>query len=89
MLKGQIAAIGALTEEVQSDLGLTCERDDKNHVNVAKVRLGTEAYYSGVQKGDRILDARAIANEFTLNIERDGKTYQVNLRRRGGKHDTH
>jgi hypothetical protein len=88
MLKGQVVTIGALTEEVQSDLGLTCERDEKNRVNVAKVRLGSEAYYGGVQKGDKILQARADAAQFMLNIERDGKTYQIKLRRLGGKPDT-
>jgi hypothetical protein len=79
ILKGEVNVFGVLTEDLQSDLGLTCTRDGTTGMKVAKVKLGTEAYYQGIQEGDKLLNARIDANQVFITINRDGHVYTAKL----------
>ena len=79
ILKGEVNVFGVLTEDLQSDLGLTCTRDGTTGMKVAKVKLGTEAYYQGIQEGDKLLNARINANQVFITINRDGHVYTAKL----------
>ena len=79
MLKGQVDVFGVLTEDLQADLGLTCTKDNAGVMKVAKVRLGTEAYYKGLQEGDKLLNATADKNEVAVTFNRDGHVYTAKL----------
>ncbi len=80
LLKGSVNSFGILTEELQSDLGFKAVRDAANKIRVDKVRLGTEAYYRGLQENDRILSAKADGTQISIRIERDGHPYTVQLK---------
>ena len=80
LLKGSVNSFGILTEELQSDLGFKAVRDADNKIRVDKVRLGTEAYYRGLQEKDRILSAKADGTHISIGIERDGHNYTVQLK---------
>ncbi|GEM_PF-1012285 len=47
---------------------------------VLKVRLGSPAYYAGIQAGDRILSGNVGENLLSAKIERNGQIFFVKLR---------
>lgn len=47
---------------------------------IEQVKLGTPAYYAGIQQGDQILQARIDDNQLALTIKRNNQIFQTRLR---------
>jgi len=84
LLKGKVGSFGILTEDLQSDLGIKCTQKKDCLAEISDVRLGSEAHYRGLFKGDSILDARINGVYVSLSIEREGKRYELKLEKVGG-----
>ena len=78
VLSGQVMSFGILTEELQSDLGIKCTRNGST-VEVSQVRMGSEAYYRGLQQGDQLMDAKVQGNQIFLSVSRDHKPFDLYL----------
>ncbi|MBS1953864.1 MAG: hypothetical protein JST89_06760 [Cyanobacteria bacterium SZAS-4] len=50
------------------------------YLAVDSVRMGSAAYYQGVEVGDKIKSLSSANNVFTLQIERNGQPYQLQLK---------
>ncbi|MGH9550706.1 MAG: VWA domain-containing protein [Terriglobales bacterium] len=84
LLKGEVGSFGALSDELQTDLGLQVARTGaRGEITIRKVRLGTEAYYQGLTSGDRLLSAQVNGNKIALTVDRDGRMYTATLTRLG------
>jgi hypothetical protein len=80
VLKGGVTTFGVLTEQLQSDIGLNCKRDGAGAVMIGKVQAGREAYYAGIQEGDKILSARIEGKELQIGLQRDGHVFLAKLK---------
>ena len=80
VLKGGVTTFGVLTEQLQSDIGLNCQRDSAGAVKVGKVLAGREAYYAGVQEGDKILSAKIEGKELQIGLQRDNHIFLARLK---------
>jgi hypothetical protein len=83
VLKGEIDTFAILNEDVQHDLGFKCRAGTDGKIQIAEVRLGTEAYYNGLQAGDKVLKASVDGNHITISIDRGGQTYTARLHHYG------
>lgn len=52
----------------------------QGYLTVDSVRLGSTAYYKGIENGDKIKSLAASNHIFTLQIERNGQPFQVQLK---------
>ena len=80
VLKGGVTTFGVLTEQLQSDIGLNCKRDSAGAVQIGKVQAGREAYYAGIQEGDKILSAKIEGKELQIGLQRDGHVFLARLK---------
>ncbi len=80
LLKGQAAAFGVLSEDIQARMGFQCVNNQDEEVVVADVRPGTAAFNCQLQKGDLILDAQLKGNALDITIQRHGKIFRARLR---------
>ncbi|HEY9731347.1 MAG TPA: hypothetical protein V6C89_05510 [Drouetiella sp.] len=80
---------GSVTENELIDnlerVGIKClyhqgENAAKGYLTVDTVRMGSTAYYKGIENGDKIKSV-GVSNDFlTIQIERNGQPFQVQLR---------
>ncbi|MFN8550889.1 MAG: hypothetical protein U0103_05320 [Candidatus Obscuribacterales bacterium] len=55
-------------------------KTNKGSLIVNTIRLGSAAFYKGLEVGDKIKSVVAANNNFTLQIERNGQPFQIQLR---------
>jgi len=87
VLKGEIDTFAVLNEDVQHDLGFKCKAGADGKIQISDVRLGTEAYYNGLQVGDKVLKATVDGTHIMIGIDRNGATYTARLRHYGAGQD--
>lgn len=78
VLKGDVAAYGPLTDDVQDALGLACMKEG-HLTKITLVRPASEASFKGLRVGDEILDARIKDGLVSIGIKRAGQVYAAQL----------
>src|SRR5271170_4782229 len=70
MLQGKVGAFGVLSDDIQTKMGFKCVTTQDEDVNVVQVTPGTPASKSGIQAGDRIIDAQLVEDSLLVTIDR-------------------
>jgi hypothetical protein len=80
VFKGKISASGIIDALEVAGIKCGLRQDKVPTLVVTDVHLGTPALYAGVMSGDIIRKLIPSQGRFQLVLERDGKTYQAEVR---------